>query len=151
MSRCLIYKVHTAHQRRAFILPHRFSFVKNFFQVFSTFFVLSFAGLSIWPPSSRTAQLGYHTRKLLSSTFFKFFQTFFAPGSELPLCLWFPMPSGSGLFCPSPEALAYNSKPRPTCQHFFSKFFRLFLILKICRSFAPFVTRYAPILSLSPS
>ena len=41
MSRCLIYKVHTAHQRRAFILPHRFAFVKNFFQVFLNFFVPS--------------------------------------------------------------------------------------------------------------
>ena len=38
MSRCLIYKVHTALQRREFILPHRFGFVKNFFQVFQNFF-----------------------------------------------------------------------------------------------------------------
>ena len=40
LSRCLIYKVHTALQRREFILPHRFDLVKSFFKVFSNFFQL---------------------------------------------------------------------------------------------------------------
>ena len=40
LSRCLIYKVHTAHQRRAFILPHLFSFVKYFFEFFQILFAL---------------------------------------------------------------------------------------------------------------
>jgi hypothetical protein len=31
LLRCLIYKVHTAHQRRAFILPHFLALVKYFF------------------------------------------------------------------------------------------------------------------------
>ena len=44
----MLFNLQGAHrsQRRAFILPQLISFVKHFFQVFSNFFVLSFAGLS---------------------------------------------------------------------------------------------------------
>ena len=44
----MLFNLQGAHrfQRRAFILPQLFSFVKHFFQVFSNFFVLSSAGLS---------------------------------------------------------------------------------------------------------
>ena len=38
LSRCLIYKVHTARSAAGVILPHRSSLVKHFFQVFSNFF-----------------------------------------------------------------------------------------------------------------
>ena len=40
LSRCLIYKVHTALQRREFILPHRFGLVKSFLKFFQTFSAL---------------------------------------------------------------------------------------------------------------
>ena len=44
----MLFNLQGAHrfQRRAFILPQLFSFVKHFFQVFSNSFALSFAGLS---------------------------------------------------------------------------------------------------------
>ncbi|MEY8402293.1 hypothetical protein AALA54_02970, partial [Oscillospiraceae bacterium 44-34] len=38
LSRCLIYKVHTARSAAGIILPHCPSLVKHFFQVFSNFF-----------------------------------------------------------------------------------------------------------------
>ena len=42
----MLFNLQGAHrsQRRVFILPQLFSFVKHFFQVFSNSFVLSFAG-----------------------------------------------------------------------------------------------------------
>ena len=42
----MLFNLQGAHrpQRRAFILPQLISFVKHFFQVFSNFFALSFAG-----------------------------------------------------------------------------------------------------------
>ena len=58
-----LFNLQGAHrsQRREFILPHRFRLVKNFFQVFQPFFVLSDApaGCSLFcsPPQQATRLL----------------------------------------------------------------------------------------------
>ena len=128
LSRCLIYKVHTAanSSRRILMITHRFRFVKNFFQVFSNFFELFHSPLfrGYLAPASQPTRLGYHIQFALSRAFFKFFQTFF----ELLTC----EPFGPLRFrpvLPCRRALAYISKTIPVCQHlvsFFSSFFSTF-------------------------
>ena len=73
MSRCLIYKVHTAH---------------------------------------RGGLLSYHTLKSLSRTFFKFFQTFFVPHSNLR--------------CAAVATVPHFNTLSSVCQEPFSSFFKLF-------------------------
>ena len=74
----MLFNLQGAHrfQRRAFILPQRFFFVKHFFKLFQTR-SRSHSQIARWgSPPSRTAYRGYHSWNHLSSTFFKFFQTF---------------------------------------------------------------------------
>ena len=72
-SRCLIYKVHTAHCGRSFIVPHSVSLVKNFFLAFHRFFAgfASFRSLLCGAPLHRGTFISYHTLTGLSRTFFK--------------------------------------------------------------------------------
>ena len=140
LSRCLIYKVHTAASlsRRVLMITHRFRFVKNFFQVFSNFFeALSFAALSRLSRAGLAAdsiRLPHSVRFVKS--FFKFFQTFF----ELLTC----EPFGPLRFrpvLPCRRALAYISKTAPVCQHlfsFFSSFFSTFFSTTISEVLCPF-------------
>ena len=81
--RCLIYKVHAAW-RSSVILPLSFSFVKNFFQVFSDFFVLSFIGkpFSCKPFFASAVALASDLVIIpdtfsFVNTFFQFFRIFF--------------------------------------------------------------------------
>ena len=76
----MLFNLQGAHrfQRRAFILPQRFFFVKHFFQVFSSSFVLSFAGLVAEVRCPR-GQPNYITTfvfpcQALFSSFFKLFR-----------------------------------------------------------------------------
>ena len=73
-----LFNLQGAHrfQRRAFILPQLFSFVKHFFQVFSNFFVLSFAGLSPCFAVLADSLIRLPHSVSFVKHFFKFFQTF---------------------------------------------------------------------------
>ena len=73
LSRCLIYKVHTALQRREFILPHRFDLVKSFFQFFSNFSALRSARRA--SPSSAALAGDLISLPYLSSLVKNFFRT----------------------------------------------------------------------------
>ena len=100
------------------MIAHRFRFVKNFFQVFSNFFVLSFAAqLELSPPASQPTRLDYHTQSRLSTPFFKFSKLFQV---SLSKPFWLSaFASGAG---PCRTALAYISKTPRLCQHLFSPF-----------------------------
>ena len=78
----MLFNLQGAHrfQRRAFILPQRFFFVKHFFQVFSNSFVPSFADLVAEVCRPR-GQPNYITTfvfpcQALFSSFFKLFRAF---------------------------------------------------------------------------
>jgi len=77
-SRCLIYKVHTAHRGRSFIVPHSVSLVKNFFLVFHRFFAsfASFRSLLCGVPLRSGTFISYHKSRLLSSVFSRTFDLF---------------------------------------------------------------------------
>ena len=129
LSRCLIYKVHTAanSSRRVLMITHRFRFVKNFFQVFSNFFeALSFAALS------RLSRAGFaadsirlpHSGRFVKN-FFQVFQTSFKLSN--PRTLW--AACAFDRFCPVAERLLILAKPYPfvnTFFHFFRAFFTFF-------------------------
>ena len=125
LSRCLIYKVHTAanSSRRVLMITHRFRFVKNFFQVFSNFLKLfhspRFRGHLA--PASQPTRLGYHTQAALSRTFFKFSKLLSSSQTRNPLGRLRSRP-----VLPCRRALAYISKTAPLCQHLFSLFSRFF-------------------------
>ena len=114
MSRCLIYKVHTAHQRRALILPHSQAFVKNFFQVFLNFFVLSFAALRA---AAAVATVSHLTTSpsLCQELFSTFFKVSFVPDPAQPL----RMPRSRG-------QLGHNTTCLSLCQEVLFDFFEIF-------------------------
>ena len=74
----MLFNLQGAHrsQRRAFILPQLISFVKHFFQVFSNFFVLSFAGSSPCFAVLADSLIRLPHSVFFVKHFFKFFQTF---------------------------------------------------------------------------
>ena len=141
LSRCLIYKVHTAANlsRRVLMITHRFRFVKNFFQVFSNFFeALSFAAYRGYlAPASQPTRLGYHTQFALSRTFFQVFQTFFQalkPANPWAACV-------PDRFCPVAERLLILAKPLRfvnTFFYFFPPFFPLSFPQPYLRLYPPF-------------
>ena len=104
------------------MITHRFRFVKNFFQVFSNFFVLSFAAqLELSPPASQPTRLSYHTQFRLSTPFFKFFELFSGAGLAI-LCGWRFRPVD---FRPAAERLLILAN-HPHFVNTFFHFFRLF-------------------------
>ena len=115
-SRCLIYKVHTTLWR-SFILPHRSFAVKHFFNLFSGVSrsreclpYFSFALSSSRSPRQRTF-ICYHTLLDLSSAFFNFFVSTFAP---------------TQLFQPCPSATAATTFDRiPWLSPIVNSFFQL--------------------------
>ena len=140
MSRCLIYKVHTALQRREFILPHRFGFVKSFFKFFKTFFSSQPARRAA--PLFRAALAGdsYRLPHLISlvKNFSQVFSNFLFQTQERSvvfLCI-------SRRFLPSRKALAYDIRERPSCQQFFSIFSIFFLGAQTATISAAFLLFY---------
>ena len=81
---------------RTYIISYLFSLVKNFFQVFSTFFS---------QPLNQTAYISYHIQTRLSRTFFIYFLKLFS----------------NPLSCDSLYILPH---PYPFCQYLFSSFFQ---------------------------
>ena len=78
-----LFNLQGAHRanlsRRILMIAHRFPFVKNFFQVFSNFFVLSFAGSQHYPSPAFRKRLdyvttGFRTCQALFPSFPNFFQ-----------------------------------------------------------------------------
>ena len=128
MSRCLIYKVHTAPQRRAFILPRSLAFVKDFFQVFQLF------SSSHPRPRGASAALSDSSIRLphpgpLVKHFFPLPRNFFSRAA------W-PDPRPSAVSCAPPrpaspprfKTLDYITRLPLPCQPIFSDFSRFFHI-----------------------
>ena len=104
VSRCLIYKVHSAVSR-AFIVSHQVSFVKNFFQILSNF---------LWSARrfavSRSAANSFSLAHLhpFVKNFFRISSSFFLN----PVRFAAPF-----------RTLGYDTIEKPVCQPFFSYFF----------------------------
>ena len=79
-----LFNLQGAHrlQRRAFILPQRFFFVKHFFQVFSNSFVLSFADRSLRFAALADSLIILPRSFSLVKHFFQAFSNFFVPFRE---------------------------------------------------------------------
>ena len=100
--------------RRFHILALTQSFVKNFFQVFSNFFVPSFARSSFVPRCLADSFDRLPQPFLFVNTFFQVFSNFFRRRSESVLGL------------PASGKLAYLIRLFSRCQRHFSRFFRFF-------------------------
>ena len=96
-----------SHKRPAHFTTALFACQELFSSFSKLFEVLSAETLPCCAPLLRAAQLGYHTRFRLSSTFFELFQTL--------LCR--PVSVG-----PLVGALAYTTRTFLLCQHLFSNF-----------------------------
>ena len=122
-----------SHKRPAYFTTARFACQELFSSFSKLFEVLSAETLPCCAPLLRAAQLGYHTRFRLSSTFFELFQTL--------LCR--PVSVG-----PLVGALAYTTRTFLLCQHLFSSFFGLFCTFFSTTISAPlrrrFTTRCVP-------
>ena len=150
MSRCLIYKVHTALSG-GLLSYHVSSALSRTFFKFSTFFVLSSAALTGRAPPFRTARLDYHILRRLSSPFFASLKNFFQvrPARPAPFAVSHASPQPASR--PRFKTLDYISKGGAVCQPFFSLFGGLFFCRNIC-NFPPFsTTRYALSFGSSPS
>ena len=109
------------------MIAHRFRFVKNFFQVFSNFFVLSSAGSRRHHSSSLADDLiRIPQAPAFVKHFFQVFQTSFRaqPGCSLVVSALFRK-----VFSPR-EALASISKHFSLYQHLFSVFSSFFSFLR---------------------
>ena len=144
LSRCLIYKVHTALLRRLSRIPHRFSFVKNFFRTFSSrFAILSFAGFTFAalsparftfaaPAALSDSLLRIPHSLPLVKNFFRNFSSPFVLSARKLIC--FPCLCRSAEAA-SRKALDYITRVLSVCQHLFPFFSRFFATMKIVLRF----------------
>ena len=124
LSRCLIYKVHTALLRRLSRIPHRFSFVKNFFRAFSnSFAALSSAGSTFAAPAALSDSLLRIPHSLpLVKNFFRNFSSPCPRRSRVRACILLCLRRS---FDPSPKRLIILPEQRAfvnTFLHFFAFF-----------------------------
>ena len=117
--------------RRAFILPHLRTFVKNFFQIFSIFFVLSSRAFAV-ACCCRNGFTCYHTFQPLSRTFFDFFQNLLSSTSA---AVW-------QLLSSLTASIDYHTFPLLSILFF--KFFKVFLLALYLRSPRLFTHKMCP-------
>ena len=133
----MLFNLQGAHrfQRRAFILPQRFFFVKHFFQVFSNSFALSFADLVAEVCCPHRQLIEDITLGIICQALFSSFPNWISAPDFSDSFRKSSIASLTRLFGPLPKALANNSKIPPTCQHLFSSFLIFFHILRFCGGF----------------
>ena len=148
MSRCLIYKVHTALQRQE-LFYHTVSTLSRAFKVFSNFFqLLGQPGrlLLVWSPLQAT-RLFYHISVRLSRTFFAPSGGFLFSHSSSPLT-WKPR-SAQG-FVPCVKRLLIISD-RPRIVNCFFQFFSSFFLDEKGLQDLPFFLLFSTRYTLMPS